>query len=43
MWRQGGTTPLVKGTVHLVVVSNEQKLVPLPDAVLALVDEQART
>jgi tol-pal system-associated acyl-CoA thioesterase len=42
VWRQGGSAPLVKATVHLVVVSNEQKLVPLPDAILALVEAWSR-
>ncbi len=35
VYRVGGATPMVLGTVHLVCVDGENKLVPLPDDVIA--------
>lgn len=38
VWREGGTAPLVKATIQMVCVNQDQKLVPIPGLVVALLD-----
>jgi acyl-CoA thioesterase FadM len=40
VWRAGATAPLVLGTVHMVCVDRDRRLVPIPPAIIATIRQE---